>query len=70
MGALERKYTVQEAAKIVGCGESSVRRRFRDDPKVGRMGKEEGRRKRPYFRLFIPETELKRWWDELTANGR
>ncbi len=36
MSVLEKKYSVKEIARIVGCSEQTVRRRFRDDPKVGR----------------------------------
>jgi len=52
------------------CSEDTVRRRFRDDPKVGRVGRGETRNKRPRFRLFISESSFVRWWDELKANGR
>lgn len=68
MGALEKKYSVKEAARIVGFSQSTVRRRFRDDPSVGRLGNKEGRFKRPWFKLSIPESSLMKWWDELTRN--
>jgi hypothetical protein len=68
--ALDTKYTVQEAAKIMNCSENTVRRRFHDDPKVGRIGTGETRKKRRYYRVLIPESSLVRWWDELTENGR
>jgi transposase-like protein len=70
MSALEKKYTVKQIAKIVGCSENTVRRRFRDDPKVGRLGSGETRYKRPHFQLFISESSFVAWWDELTKNGR
>jgi hypothetical protein len=70
MSTFEKKYTVQQIAKIVGCSENTIRRRFRDDPKVGRLGRGETRNKRPYFRLLIDESSFVAWWDELKKNGR
>jgi len=70
MSTLERKYTVQEVAKIVGCSEMTVRRRFRNDPNVGRLGRGETRTKRPRFGLLIPQSSVYKWRDELKANGR
>ena len=68
MSALEKKYTVQQIAKIVGCSENTVRRRFRDDPKVGRIGSSGNRKKHPHFRLFISESSFIKWWQEMTEN--
>lgn len=70
MSTLERKYTVQQIVKIMGCSANTVRRRFRDHPEVGRVGSAETRRKRPRFRLLIPESCLYKWWEELKRNDR
>jgi hypothetical protein len=70
VGVLEKKYTVKQAAELVNVSRETVRRRFHDDPHVGRVGHPEGRFKRSYFKLLIPQSELMRWWDELKKNGR
>ena len=69
MSAFEKKYSVPEVAALIGCSRDTVRRRFRYDPTVGRVGKRVGRYKRAYFTLLIPESAVRKWWDELRRNG-
>lgn len=60
---LERHYTVQEIAAFWRLDPSTVRRIFRDEPGVLRIGKS-GRRdgKRDYVVLRVPESVLRRVW--------
>lgn len=58
--ALERHYTVQEISEIWHLDEKMVRRIFGNEPGVVSIGSDEGRFRRTYRTLRIPESVLLR----------
>ncbi len=58
--ALERHYSVSELAQLWGLSEKTIRRMFFDEPGVVKWGHEEGRFKRAYMTLRIPESVMQR----------
>src|SRR5579862_1763001 len=58
--ALERHYSVCELAQLWGLSEKTIRRMFVDEPGVMKWGHEEGRFKRGYMTLRIPESVVQR----------
>jgi hypothetical protein len=58
--ALEKHYSVWELAQLWGLSEKTIRRMFVDEPGVVKWGHEEGRFKRAYMTLRIPESVVQR----------
>jgi len=58
--ALERHYTVKEVSEIWNLDEKMIRRIFGDEPGVVSIESEEGRYRRAYRTLRIPESVLLR----------
>jgi AraC-like DNA-binding protein len=58
--ALERHYSVLEIAQTWGFSQKTVRRIFSDEAGVVKWGHEEGRYKRGYVTLRIPESVVQR----------
>jgi predicted transcriptional regulator len=67
MAALEKHYTVAEVAGLWGLSEDTIRRLFRDDPAVLKIGAGEKRYKRGYVVLRIPESVVLRTHEKLRA---
>ena len=65
MAALEKHFTVTEVASLWQLSEDTIRKIFRDQPGVLKIGSEETRRKRGYIVLRIPETVLQKVHAEL-----
>lgn len=57
---LERHYSVNEAAAILNVHPETIRRLFRDNPGVLKLGHKDRRSKRGYVTLRIPESILKK----------
>ena len=70
MGALEKHYGVQALAKMWGYSPNTIRRLFRDEPGVLKIGKPETRFKRKRFQLSIPESVIVRVHNKLSNQGR
>jgi hypothetical protein len=60
MSALEKHFSVQEISTLWGWSQDTVRRIFRHEPGVIVIRHPEGRGKRPYSKLSIPESALAR----------
>lgn len=60
MSAFEKHYSVQQVAELWGIAGDTVRRLFKDEPGVIKIGYPEKRFKRKRFVLRIPETVLLR----------
>lgn len=60
MPALEKHYSVSEIATMWQLSEDTVRKVFRDEPGVLRLGSGETRRKRGYVVLRVPESVLQK----------
>ena len=58
--ALEKHYSVLELAQMWGLSEKTIRRIFNNEPGVVKWGHEEGRFKRGYVTLRIPESVIQR----------
>jgi len=58
--ALEKHYSVWELAQLWGLSEKTIRRMFMDEPGVVKWGHDEGRFKRAYTTLRIPESVVQR----------
>jgi AraC-like DNA-binding protein len=58
--ALERHYSVLELAQMWGLSEKTIRRIFNNEPGVVKWGHDEGRFKRGYVTLRIPESVIQR----------
>jgi hypothetical protein len=56
MAALERHYSVAEVAALWQLSEDSIRKIFRDNPGVLKIGSAETRFKRAYLSIRIPES--------------
>ena len=65
MAALEKHYSVSEVAKLWSLSEDTIRKLFRDDPAVLKIGEEEKLHKRGYLVLRIPESVLLRTHEKL-----
>lgn len=66
MSAFERHYTVQELAKMWRCNEETIRRLFRDESGVIKIGSAETRFKRKHWVLKVPESVVIRVHQRLT----
>lgn len=60
MSAFEKHYSVQEIAKMWNWSDNTVRRLFRDEPGVIKIGSPETRFKQKHWQLSIPESVLLR----------
>ena len=60
MSALERHYSVNEVAAMWNVSDDTVRRLFRDEPGVLKLGAGERRFKRGYEVLRVPESVVVR----------
>ena len=67
MTALEKHYAVGEVADMWNLSDETIRRLFRDEPGVIKIGDEERRRKRAYFVLRIPESVVLRVHEKLKS---
>jgi len=66
---VEKHYSVSELASSWQLSENTIRRMFEDEPGVLRWGTTEGRFKRRYITLRIPETVVLRVHRQLRAAG-
>jgi hypothetical protein len=66
---IEKHYSVSELASSWQLSENTIRRMFEDEPGVLRWGTMEGRFKRRYITLRIPETVVLRVHRQLRAAG-
>lgn len=67
MTALEKHYAVGEVADMWNLSDETIRRLFRDEPGVIKIGDEERRWKRSYFVLRIPESVVLRVHEKLKS---
>jgi len=67
MPALEKHYTVSEVAELWSLSEETIRKIFRQDPAVLRIGVGEKLHKRGYVLLRIPESVLLRTHEKLRS---
>ena len=70
MSALERHYTAKEVSAMWGWSPKTVIRRFRNEPGVLVVKREEMRNKRPYSQFSIPESVLLRVHERLTVKKK
>jgi hypothetical protein len=70
MSAVERHYSVQQVSEMWGYSAETIRRLFRDEPGVLRIGSAETRFKRKRWQLSISESILIRVYQRLCARGR
>lgn len=60
MSAVERHYSVQQVSEMWGYSQETIRRLFREEKGVLKIGSAETRFKRKRFQLSIPESVLMR----------
>jgi hypothetical protein len=65
----EKHYTVSELAELWNLSENTIRRIFEDEPGVLKWGSSEGRFRRRYTTLRIPETVMLRVHRRLQSAG-
>ncbi len=65
----ERHYSILELAKLWNLSENTIRRMFENEPDVLQWGTPEGRFKRRYRTLRIPERVVLRVHRQLRAAG-
>jgi len=58
LSAFEKHYSVQQISKMWGYSEETIRRLFRNEKGVLKIGSPETRFKRKRFQLSIPESVL------------
>lgn len=63
--ALEQHFSVSSLAKLWGCGGDTIRRLFRDEPGVVKLGHRDRRNKRQYVTLLIPASVASRVHENL-----
>jgi hypothetical protein len=66
---VEKHYSVSELAEIWSLSENTIRRIFENEPGVLKWGTREGRFRRRYTTLRIPETVVLRVHRQLQAAG-
>lgn len=66
MAAVEKHYSVQQVSEMWGYSEDTIRRLFRDEKGVLKIGSPETRYKRKRFQLSIPESVLIRVYQRLS----
>ena len=64
----EKHYTPQELADIWGVSVDSIRRIFRDEPGVLKMGERSQKHKQQYLTLRIPESVAERVYTRLSES--
>ena len=57
--ALEKHYTVKQAAELWNVSRDTIIRQFRDRPGVLKLGHRDRKNKRTYVKLLIPESVLR-----------
>ena len=62
--ALERHYTADEVAAMWRLDATTVRKIFRDEPGVLKIGEQHRRAKRGYVTLRIPESVVRRFHEQ------
>lgn len=67
MSAFERHYSVQQLSEMWGYSEQTIRRLFRDEPGILRIGSAETRFKRKRWQLSIPESAVTRMHQRLSS---
>jgi hypothetical protein len=70
MAALEKHYTVKEVASMWSLSDFTIRKIFKDEPGVIKIGEGERRYKRSHFVLRIPESVLIRTHEKLRGRQR
>jgi hypothetical protein len=65
----EKHYSVLELAELWNLSENTIRRMFENEPGVLKWGGREGRFRRRYTTLRIPETVVLRVHQQLQAAG-
>lgn len=65
MATFEKHYTVQELSELWSVSDNTIRRLFRREPGVLKVGAPEERFKRGYFKLLVPETVARRVHERL-----
>jgi AraC-like DNA-binding protein len=60
VSAFEKHYSVQQVSEMWGLSEDTIRRLFRDEAGVLKIGSAETRFKRKRWRLSIPESAMLR----------
>ncbi len=65
----EKHYAISELAELWNLSENTIRRIFENEPGVLKWGTREGRFKRRYTTLRIPETVVLRVHRQLQATG-
>ena len=58
MGATEKHYTVQQVAKMWGYSDETIRRLFKDEKGVLKIGRAGTRFRRQRWQMSIPESVL------------
>jgi hypothetical protein len=66
--AIERHYTTLEVAELWKLSPDTVRKIFRDEPGVLKIGEPERRNKQGYISLRIPESVLARVHTQRSAS--
>jgi hypothetical protein len=62
----DKHYTPDELAELWGVSVDSIRRIFRDEPGVLKMGEKSPKHKRQYLTLRIPESVVERVYTRLS----
>jgi hypothetical protein len=70
VSAFEKHYSVAEISARWRYSEDTIRRLFRDEPGVLKVGSPETRYKRKRWQLSIPESVLVRVYQRLCAKAR
>jgi AraC-like DNA-binding protein len=70
MSAFEKHYSVAEISERWGYSEDTIRRLFRDEPGVLKVGSPETRYKRKRWQLSIPESILVKVYQRLCSKAR
>ena len=70
MSAFEKHFSVAEVSERWGYSEDTIRRLFRNEPGVLKIGSPETRFKRRRWQLSIPESVLVRVYQRLCSRGR
>jgi hypothetical protein len=60
VSAHEQHYRPKEIARMWGWSVKTVLRRFRNEPGILKVERPEGRKKRPYCQITIPESVMMR----------
>ena len=66
MSATERHYSVQQVAKMWGWSDNTIRKLFKEEKGVIKIGGPETRYKAKHWQLSIPESVLLRVYTKLS----